>query len=100
MPGLVEAVINERGKQLIDFGCEGNLKIMNGSAVGDPLGKWTCYRYNGNSTVDYILVSHNLKDKISYLKVLDLTEHSNQMLLLLLHTQTVHAANKPAKPCN
>ena len=68
-----DRVTNERGKQLVEFGCEWNLKILNGATVGDHLGDWTCYRYNGNSVVDYIMVSHDFQDKVSYLKVLDLT---------------------------
>ena len=67
-----DSTLNERGKQLIDFGCEWNLKILNGASVGDLLGDWTCYRYNGNSVIDYMMASHSLQDHISYFKVLDL----------------------------
>ncbi|KAL5271652.1 hypothetical protein ACHWQZ_G002057 [Mnemiopsis leidyi] len=73
---------NERGNKLLDFGCEWNLTIVNGSVLGDTLGDWTCYRYNGSSVVDYMMVSHTLKEAINYLKVLDLTEYSDHRPLL------------------
>ena len=77
-----DTVTNERGNKLLDFGCAWNLSIVNGSVLGDSLGDWTCYRYNGSSVVDYIMVSHTLRDTISYLKVLELTDHSDHRPLL------------------
>ena len=77
-----DGITNERGNQLLDFGCEWNLTILNGSVLGDILGDWTCYRYNGSSVVDYIMVSHELKDSISHLKILELSEHSDHRPLL------------------
>ena len=77
-----DTVLNDRGKQLIDFGCEWNLKILNGATVGDLLGDWTCYRYNGNSVVDYMMVSHCLQESISFMKILELNEHSDHRPLL------------------
>ena len=53
-----DATINERGKRLLDFVSEADLKILNGSTTGDIFGKITCLRYNGNSVVDYMLVSN------------------------------------------
>ena len=69
-----DTIINDRGAQLIDFGCEWNLTILNGSVLGDILGDWTCYRYNGNSVVDYVMISHELKDTISHLEVQEFSE--------------------------
>ena len=85
-----DSTLNERGKQLIDFGCEWNLKILNGASVGDLLGDWTCYRYNGNSVIDYMMASHSLQDHISYFKVLDLTVFSDHRPLMCY----LHAAQK------
>ena len=85
-----DATLNESGKQLIDFGCEWNLKILNGASVGDLLGDWTCYRYNGSSVVDYMMVSHSLHEHVSYFKVLDLTVFSDHRPLLCY----LHAAEK------
>ena len=81
-------IVNDRGNQLLDFGCEWNLTIVNGSVLGDILGDWTCYRYNGSSVVDYIMVSHEFKDSILHLKILDLSEHSDhRQLLCCLRTE-------------
>ena len=77
-----DTVRNDRGERLIDFGCEWNLTILNGSIVGDILGNWTCYRYNGNSIVDYMLISHDLRDRVSSLKILELSELSDHRPLL------------------
>ena len=37
----------------------------------------TCFRYNGNSTVDLILTDKNVQNKVKYFKVLPLTEWSD-----------------------
>ena len=77
-----DEIVNDRGDKLLDFGCEWNLTIINGSILGDVLGEWTCYRYNGNSVVDYIMASHELKESISNLQVMELSEHSDHRPLL------------------
>ena len=56
--------------------------MVNGATLGDSFGDLTCYTYNGNSVVDYMMVSHDLKDSISHLSILDLTEHSDHRPLL------------------
>ena len=70
-------VANERGKKLIDFATEWNLTILNGSTIGDIRGEWTCMRYNGQSVVDYLLVSHILKNNVTSMKILDFNEFSD-----------------------
>ena len=37
--------------------CASNLHILNGRAFGGIFGKHTCFQYNGNSVVDYCIVS-------------------------------------------
>ena len=34
--------------------------MLNGRAFGDIFGKHTCFQYNGNSAVDYCIVSESL----------------------------------------
>ena len=51
--------------------------ILNGRTVGDITDKYTCFRYNGNSTVDLILTDKNVPNKVKYFKVLPLTEWSD-----------------------
>ena len=47
--------IDCRGKALIDQCTALGLRFLNGRIVGDCPGKKTCYKYNGSSTVDYVI---------------------------------------------
>ena len=50
--------INTRGRQLIEFCQQCNLRILNGRTGQDMgVGKLTCFKYNGSSCVDYIMCS-------------------------------------------
>ena len=52
--------INDHEKQLLDLCKTCDLRILNGRSKGDTLGKFTYHSINGVSTVDYIIVSHDL----------------------------------------
>ena len=52
--------VNEQGKRLIEICKSLDLRILNGRCKGDSLGKITFHRYQGISTVDYIVVSHEV----------------------------------------
>ena len=54
-----------------------NLKILNGRKIGDLVGKYTCYHYNGSSTVDYIITETDLLDKVRHFQVFPLTLFSD-----------------------
>ena len=58
--------VNTNGKHLADLCMINNLKILNGRNIGDLVGKYTCYHYNGSSTVDYIITETDLFDKVRY----------------------------------
>ena len=49
-----------RGKEFIDLCVASNLHILNGRAFGEIFGKHTYFQYNGNSVVDYCIVSESL----------------------------------------
>ena len=72
-----DSIINERGKKLLDFVSEVDIKILNGSTLGDIFGRYTCLHYNGSSVVDYIMVSHALTTNVIRFKVLDFTNVSD-----------------------
>ena len=72
-----DPTVNERGRILLDLTREANLKILNGSTIGDVLGKFTCLRYNGNSVIDYMLVENSIQTSISHFEVLDFTDFSD-----------------------
>ena len=69
--------VNERGKRLINFATEWNVSILNGCTVGDILGDWSCHLYNGNSVVDYLLLSESLHHSIRWFQVMDFNEFSD-----------------------
>ena len=64
-----DRTLDERGKVLPDM-CKGlDLSILNGRKIGDVFGNFTCFQWNGNSVVDYVITSELLFKKIPILKV-------------------------------
>ncbi|CAC5426508.1 unnamed protein product [Mytilus coruscus] len=62
-----DIVIDTSGKELIEM-CKCNqLRILNGRCQGDSTGKYTCYKTNGSSIVDYFLVSESLLQQVLYM---------------------------------
>ena len=59
------------------------LTILNGRTLGDSSGKFTSIQKQGCSVVDYFAVSNSIKYRVNYMKVLDLTEHSDHKPLSL-----------------
>ena len=57
------------GELLISLCRSVPLRICNGRMLGDTLGSYTCYKWNGNSTVDYCLASPGVYNKISSFQV-------------------------------
>ena len=68
---------NSYGKHLSELCITHNLKILNGRTAGDMIGKYTCFKYNGCSVVDYIMVDRNVHEKVIYFKVMSLTPLSD-----------------------
>ena len=48
---------------------EGQLRILNGCTLVDTQGMFTLYKYNGNSVVDYTIMSESLLPQILYFNV-------------------------------
>ena len=65
-----DSVVNQFGKKLIRLCQESRLRILNGRTLGDLQGNVTCYKYNGKSLVDYVIVSEELMCKIEHFKVM------------------------------
>ena len=63
-------------KQLIDLCISSGLKIVNGRLLGDPVGRYTCHKYNGSSVVDYVLADNTVLSHLRYFIVNPLTDHS------------------------
>ncbi len=74
----LDSTVNNYGKKLLDI-CIGNaLQIINGRTCGDFFGNFTCLKYNGNSVVDYNIISKDAGDIVSSFEVLplfDLSDH-------------------------
>ena len=52
--------VNDLGKQLLEMCKSLDLRILNGRCKGDSLGQITFYGNQGSSTVDCIIVSHEI----------------------------------------
>ena len=69
-----------RGKELLETCISSKLSILNGRTFGDFSGKFTSYQYNGNSVIDFCLVSEEQMSNVIYFHVDDpvlrLADHS------------------------
>ena len=60
---------NEYGKRLNDFCKHAGARILNGRCMGDLNGSFTCFQWNGSSTVDYCIAQEDLLQSIQFFKV-------------------------------
>ena len=106
--GNKDTETNQYGEQLIALCRSVPLRVCNGRKMGDILGEYTCYKWNGQSVVDYCLASPGIYDKISSFTVHDfipqLSDHCSVSLTILtdfhFHHQTtsqMHLLEKPVK---
>lgn len=62
-----DLMTNNNGHSLIDLCQSSELKIVNGRFGSDKgIGRYTCFNYNGNSVIDYAIVSACLLAQIIY----------------------------------
>ena len=66
-----DKTVNNYGNNLIDYCIATRSYIANGRTLGDLRGKFTCHQPSGSSTVDYAIISENMKNLVKYFKVLD-----------------------------
>ncbi len=94
-----DKTLNGRGKDLIDMCKSLELYIVNGRKLGDPFGKFTCFQWNGNSVVDYLLTSESLFKQLSSFKIGDflpnLSDHSPLFFTLEIHNYPEVTSTKP-----
>ena len=69
--GNLDTVTNSYGDRLLELCQSVPLRICNGRKLGDILGSYTCYKPNGQSVVDYCLVSPRIYDVVSSFVVND-----------------------------
>ena len=63
--GSLDRLTNSYGDRLIELCKSVPLRICNGRKLGDILGSYTCYKNNGQSTVDFCCVSPNIWSIVS-----------------------------------
>ena len=77
--GNMDKGSNSYGDRLLELCQSVPLRICNGRMFGDTVGCYTCYKHNGQSVVDYALVSPSIYDKVSSFVVnellSDLSDH-------------------------
>ena len=66
---ITEECTNSYGEKLISLCKTVPLFICNGRKLGDILGSYTCFKWNGQSVVDYCLASPGVFNKISTCQV-------------------------------
>ncbi|KAL5266479.1 hypothetical protein ACHWQZ_G003764 [Mnemiopsis leidyi] len=60
----MDMTINAHKKPFLDLLGAHDLLTLNGRTLGDSQGKYTCYKWNGNSVVDYIATSSDLLHQV------------------------------------
>ena len=83
-----KTVVAPHSQLFLDFVTNNQLKILNGRTLGDSMGKTTCHKWNGSSTVDYFVASSWVRDFITTLQVQSLNSYSDHSPLLLNITTT------------
>ena len=88
-----DTMLNERGSRLLELMESCNLTILNGSTLGDIMGEFTSFQYNGASVVDYMAASPNIVGNIDNLKVSTITPFSDHAPLLCSLQPKVHLSD-------
>ena len=104
--GNKDTVTNQYGEQLIALCRSVPLRVCNGRKLGDIMGEYTCYKWNGQSVVDYCLASPGIYDKITSFTVHDfipqLSDHCSVSLIISTdfscHPQASNNMNLLEKP--
>ena len=68
----MDIVTNKYGDNLLSLCKSVPLRICNGRKLGDILGSYTCYTFNGQSCVDYCLASPGIYDSVATMSVGDI----------------------------
>ena len=96
----IDRTINAYGKKLIDLCKYAGLQICNGRLCGSG---YTCYKYNGESVVDYLLAPPNAFTTIGDFKICDKLVYSDHCALsfsLLGESPHLHNGKDRTRPKN
>ena len=76
-----DSIVNHHGACLLDLCKESNLKMLNGRHMGDAVGDFTFYNINGQSTIDYFIVSDCLLTEAVFFNILPPNDFSDHCIL-------------------
>ncbi len=97
----IDTTNNNFGKILLELCSAASLRILNGRTIGDLVGGYTSFQYNGRSVVDYIIAGENLLPLLKTMKVshpTHLSDHASiETSLCLAHTR-VNKVDQGGKP--
>ena len=82
-----ENTTNSRGRILIDLCRALSLRILNGSVVGDLTGKKTCFKYNGSSVVDHVIISSSIEFSIMLITLLSTIWNPTYQTIVPFHSR-------------
>ena len=69
----MDQTANKYGRSLTNICISHNLRFFNGRMQGDMLGQFTCHKFNGASTIDYVILSQSLLEDVVNFSVLPLS---------------------------
>ena len=72
----LDQITNKYDRSLINICFSNGLSILNGRTMGNLLGRYTCYKPNGASVLDYAIASNGLMKFVTYVSVLPLNFYS------------------------
>ena len=74
---------NSHKQRLLDIINNNSLLILNGRTIGDSSGRYTCFKWNGNSVVDYFICNNSVLPYVDSLSVKAHTLNSDHNPLVL-----------------
>ena len=89
---------NSHKKHLLDIVGSQNLVILNGRTLGDSEGQYTCFKWNGNSTVDLFISCPLFLNRVKSLKVARHTLYSDHSPVILSIGNAHNKSGTPRSP--
>ena len=73
----MDQTTNKYGRSLTKICISHNLRFLNSRMKGDMSGQFTCHKFNGARTIDYVILSQSLFEDVVNFSVLPLSFFSN-----------------------
>ena len=92
----MDQTINKYGRSLTNICNSHNLRFLNARIQGDMSGQFTCHKFNGASTIDYVILSQSLLEDVVNFSVLPLSFFSSHCPIAFTLRIKVFKINKNA----